>query len=148
MVLADRVTALAASAVSLTVPGELAQVPRIRHWLKDALADRRLSARDVSDLALAVTEICANIVRHGYRGTAGGDIEIQVSSEEGAVHVTILDRAPPFVPDRIEAPPPEALAEGGYGLALAQSVVDEIRFQQAPGRGNRTVLVKRGRRYP
>jgi anti-sigma regulatory factor (Ser/Thr protein kinase) len=139
------VTALAASAVSLTVPGELAQVPRIRHWLKDALADRRLSARDVSDLALAVTEICANIVRHGYRGTAGGDIEIQVSSEEGAVHVTVLDRAPPFVPDRIEAPPPEALAEGGYGLALAQSVVDEIRFQQAPGRGNRTVLVKRER---
>ena len=135
---------MAASAASLTVPGELPQIPRIRHWLKGVLAARRLSANDVSDLSLAVAEICTNIVRHGYGSGGGGDIEIQVTSQEDAVHVVILDRAPPFSPDRIEVPPPDELREGGYGLALARSVVDDMRFEHAPGR-NRTILVKRER---
>jgi serine/threonine-protein kinase RsbW len=135
---------MAASTASLTVPGELPQIRCIRHWLEGVLADRRLSAHDVSDLALAVAEICTNIVRHGYGSAGGGDIEIQVSNQEDAVHVVILDRAPPFSPDRIEVPPLDALQEGGYGLALARSVVDDMRFEHAPGR-NRTILVKRER---
>jgi anti-sigma regulatory factor (Ser/Thr protein kinase) len=129
---------------SLTIRGDLREVARIRRWLPGAIGER-LSPRDVSELSLAVTEICTNIVRHGYQGEVAGDIEVHISTEDDAVHVTILDRAPPFVPDRIQAPSPEALAEGGYGLVLARGMVDEIRFQPAPGGGNRTTLVKRGR---
>jgi anti-sigma regulatory factor (Ser/Thr protein kinase) len=129
---------------SLTIPGDLREVARVRRWLPGALGGR-LSPPDVSDLLLAVTEICTNIVRHGYRGEATGDIEVRVSAEDDAVHVTIFDRAPPFAPDQIQAPPPEALAEGGYGLVLARGMVDEIRFQLEAGGGNRTTLVKRGR---
>ena len=129
---------------SLTVHADLREIARIRRWLREALGVR-LSPQDVSDLSLAVTEICTNIVRHGYQGGTAGDIEVHVSTEDDAVCVTILDCGPPFVPDRIQVPPPEALAEGGYGLVLARGMVDEIRFQPAPGGGNRTTLVKRDR---
>lgn len=135
---------MTAGSSSLTVPGDLREMARLRQWLRGVLA-ARLSRGDVADLSLAVTEICTNIVRHGYRGGTAGDIEVRVSTEDDAVHVTILDRAPPFVPEVIQAPPPGALAEGGYGLALARDMVDEIRFQPAPGGGNRTTLIKRDR---
>lgn len=104
----------------------------------------RLTEPDAADLALAVTEVCTNITRHGYHDTAG-DIEVHVTREAGAVQVTILDRAPPFVPDEGSLPSAEALAEGGYGLGLVRSVVDEVYVQPLAGGGNRTVLVKRPR---
>ena len=132
-------------AASLTVPGVLEAVPHVRRWLVDLLAGWRLSTLDAADLALAVTEVCTNIAVHGYRDAAG-DIEVHVARDAGGVHVTILDRAPPFVPDQASLPSPEALAEGGYGLGLVRSVIDELHIQPVAGGGNRTVLVKRRRR--
>lgn len=127
---------------SVTVPGVVEAVPRVRRWLGEVLAGWRLPGPAAADLALAVSEICTNIARHGYRGGAG-DIEVQVIREVEAVRVTILDRAPPFVPDARPLPPAAALAESGYGLGLVRSVVDELHVQPAAGGGNRTVLVKR-----
>lgn len=129
---------------SLTVPGILEEVPRVRDWLGALLAGWRLTEPDAADLALAVTEVCTNIARHGYRDAAG-DIEVHVAREAGAIHVTILDRAAPFVPDRASLPSPETMAERGYGLGLVQSVVDEVYVQPIAGGGNRTILVKRPR---
>jgi serine/threonine-protein kinase RsbW len=135
---------MATSPPSLTVPGVLDAIPQVRRWLGELLADWRLAERDAADLALAVTEICTNIARHGYRDVEG-DIEVRAAREAGAVHITILDRAPPFVPHPGPLPPAAALAEGGYGLGLVQSVVDEVRVEPIAGGGNRTVLVKRPR---
>jgi len=135
---------MATPVASLTVPGVLEEVPHVRRWLKELLAGWRLSEPDAADLALAVTEVCTNIARHGYGGAAG-DIEVHVERDAGSVHVTILDRAPPFVPGQASLPSPEALAEGGYGLGLVRSVIDEVHVQPLAGGGNRTVLVKRHR---
>jgi len=136
---------MATLAASLTVPGVLEEVPHVRRWLGDLLTGSGLSTPDAADLALAVTEVCTNIVVHGYRGVAG-NIEVHVVCDAGGVHVTILDRAPPFIPDQASLPAPEALAEGGYGLGLVRSVIDELHIQPVAGGGNRTVLVKRHHR--
>jgi anti-sigma regulatory factor (Ser/Thr protein kinase) len=56
--------------------------------------------------------------------------------------VTILDTAPFFIPEQIVPQPPETLAEGGYGLFLIESLMDEVRYERRAEHGNRTVLVK------
>src|SRR5215472_9922945 len=73
-------------------PRVLEAVPHVRRWLGELLAGWRLSEPDAADLALAVTEVCTNIARHGYRDAAG-DIEVHVARDAGGVHVTILDQA-------------------------------------------------------
>src|SRR4030095_13375634 len=128
------------SPAALTVPGVLEEVPHVRRWLREVLAGWRLTGSDAADLALAVTEICTNIVRYGYRDTAGA-IEVQVARQAGAVHVTLLARPPLFRPGDMSLPPATALAEGGYGLGLVRSVVDEVHVQPVAGGGNRTALV-------
>jgi serine/threonine-protein kinase RsbW len=135
---------MAIASASLTVPGVLDALPRMRRWLADLLAGWRLPEPDAADLALAVTEVCTNIARHGYRDTSG-DIELHVTRLAAAVRVTIFDRAPPFAPDHVSLPDSDALAEGGYGLGLVWSVVDEVHVQAVAGGGNCTVLVKRRR---
>jgi serine/threonine-protein kinase RsbW len=126
---------------NVTVPGRLASVPYIRHWLQDVLSGWAVSSVTREDLALAVTELCTNIARHGYSSTTG-HIEVYLTRYPHAISVTILDTAPFFIPEKIVPQPPETLAEGGYGLFLIESLMDEVRYERRAEHGNRTTLVK------
>jgi anti-sigma regulatory factor (Ser/Thr protein kinase) len=134
---------MASEMATLTVPGLLEQVPHIRQWLRGMLADWMVSAEVIADLALAVTEICKNIILHGYRDSAPGTIDVRLAKYGDIIRVTILDMAPTFVPPQASLPPPQALAEGGYGLALVHSLVDEFVHDGFGPHGNCITLVKK-----
>ena len=134
---------MASEMATLTVPGLLEQVPHIRQWLRGILADWTVSAEVIADLALAVTEICQNITLYGYRDITPGTIDVRLAKYGDIIRVTILDTAPIFVPPQASLPPPHALAEGGYGLALVRSLVDEFVHDGSGTRGNRITLVKK-----
>jgi anti-sigma regulatory factor (Ser/Thr protein kinase) len=127
---------------TLTAPGLLEHVPCIRHWLQDALSAWGVSTEVIADLVLAVTELCTNIVRHGYGDTARGDISLQISRTGGVIRVIVMDTAAAFVPEKAVPPPPGALAEGGYGLFLIDTLVDEVSYERLGECGNRITLVK------
>ena len=126
---------------NVTVPGYLTSVPRLRHWLQNVLSAWAVSSVIREDLALAVTELCTNIVRHGYSHTTGY-IEVHLTRSSHAIHVTILDTAPFFIPENNVPQPPGTLAEGGYGLFLIEALMDEVHYERRAAIGNRTVLVK------
>ncbi len=132
----------AASSVGYRVSGALENVPQIRHWLEERLADWSVPQRVIDDLDLAVTEVCTNVARHGYQGKASGDIELELTHEGGAVRVCILDTAAPYEPPPRPREATGELAEGGYGLALIHKVVDQVHYERREPTGNRVVLVK------
>ena len=139
--LAERGAGMTVETANVTVPGRLASISRIRHWLQDVLSEWAVSRIIREDLALAVTELCTNIARHGYSNTTG-DIEVHLTHYTHAIHVTILDSAPFFIPEKIVPQPPVTLAEGGYGLFLIEALMDEVRYERRTAHRNRTVLVK------
>jgi anti-sigma regulatory factor (Ser/Thr protein kinase) len=134
---------MASEMATLTVPGLLEQVPHIRQWLRDMLAEWAVSVEVIADLALAVTEICKNITLHGYRDITPGIIDVRLAKYGDIIRVTILDTAPTFIPPQASLPLPQALAEGGYGLALVRSLVDEFVHDGFGSRGNRVTLLKK-----
>lgn len=81
----------------------------------------------LADLKLAVTEACGNTVRHAYDDDGGavrvsfviGDDRLEMVVEDDGVG---MDR-PPDVEDL--SPDPSAL-EGGMGMAIIRTVVDEL----------------------
>jgi anti-sigma regulatory factor (Ser/Thr protein kinase) len=127
---------------SLTVRGTLDGVIHIRRWLEGVLSGWQVAAQVTSDLELAVTELCTNIVRHGYGGQGRGDITVAVSRRSSSIRVTVEDGAPPFEPEATALPAPEALQEGGYGLSLVHHLLDEVAHERLGQRGNRTILIK------
>ena len=127
---------------TLTVPGQLENVPHVRRWLEGVLSENGVSPDTTSDLALAATEVCTNIVRHGYGERSNGDIELELSISGAEIRLTIVDTAPPFSPDQFTPPVPGEARMGGYGLYLIHSLMDEVSHQNMGRNGNRTVLTK------
>ncbi len=95
---------------------------------------------------LAVVEALTNVCRHAYAGVEPGPLVLEVRREDNQLVAVVRDRGPDFDPlakGKVEMPDPADLAEGGYGLAILASVMDEIRHRYDPSTGNELTLVKR-----
>ena len=93
----------------------------------DDLAD----SKAVHDLKLAVQEAAANLIEHAELEPAKGAIEVTLEIRGRAFVVGLTSRGNRFDPRRVSAepPPPEALAEGGYGLYLIRMLADEVTYR-------------------
>lgn len=91
-----------------------------------------------SDVQLALTEACANAVRHAV-GTAAYSVVFGVSAD--TVEIEIIDMGPGFTPAAPGAPL-DAESESGRGLLLINALVDELEFVR-DGQDNRVRLTKR-----
>ena len=139
---------------------ELLSVPVMRQVLGDTLRGVGVNEDSVSDILLAATEACTNVVLHA--GHSAAAFTVAATVDGAACRVEVTDggrgcRAPGGVRrlgrrSRVlpEAPPPEQepadhaeLAESGRGLAIMSACVDEVTLRTAPGRGTRVVLDKR-----
>lgn len=122
---------------SLALPREAIGIPMVRRALGDSLRSLGVTESCVSDILLAVTEACANAVRHG-----GPDnrYEVEVAIGDGRCDVRIIDRGQGFA--RVPEQYPPADIENGRGILIMQAVVDEISFGITPGRGTTVHLRK------
>lgn len=74
---------------------------------------------------LALSEACANVVRHAYKGTIPGQIEILVSVEHGeSVTLEISDWGHSFPQWPVDIKNAEPHAEGGRGLFIISELSD------------------------
>lgn len=86
---------------------------------------------------LALSEACANVVRHAYKDLPPGDIEIRLSIEPGAyVELMISDwgHGFPIQPEDIKNAEPHA--EGGRGLFIMSELVDEFDISCIEGKNS------------
>ena len=96
----------------------------------------------LADLKLAVTEACANAVRHAYE--AEGAMTLSFSVEERLVRIDVEDEGTGFQARQVEQWEPDALSEDGMGLAIIRAVVDDLEIRSGSGgRGTRLTLTKR-----
>jgi serine/threonine-protein kinase RsbW len=148
----------------LVFPRESLSIPVMRHVLGDTLAKLGLDEECISDLVLAVTEACTNVLRH-----AGPGHKYEVIAEIGKSRVVIqvLDNGRGFNPVRMrqvrrrnhpKRPPVRPtgllgrrartsdvsqLAESGRGMAIMRACVDDVSLHSGPGRGTVVELFKR-----
>jgi len=88
----------------------------------------------------AIGEAFNNVVEHAY-GTQGGDVELEIISDDDTMRVTLRDSGETFDIDAVADPDLEALPESGMGLYIIRSFVDELSY--TPGPPNTLVMLKR-----
>ena len=94
-----------------------------------------------TQMSIAAAEIGANIIEH----TGGRQpVRMRMGSELAGdqVHVTFTDDGPPVDIDLASVTMPDATAERGRGLAMAQTVLDQLAYR-CDDLGNQWTLVSK-----
>jgi serine/threonine-protein kinase RsbW len=121
--------------VRLDVPADLSYLSLLGTCVGEVLA----SISDLPDgqtltyhVQLALHETATNIIRHAYAGAATGRIQVSLwldlRSKPRRLVAELRDTGQEFVPTEIAPPEPANLAEGGYGLFLIHSLMDEVVY--------------------
>jgi anti-sigma regulatory factor (Ser/Thr protein kinase) len=114
----------------LIVPSTADSVPVVRHALRGMLEAGQIEPAAVSDVLLAVTEACSNVVVHAYVGRDGDVPEMEVEAEWDADHLTVLvrDRGRGFAP-RVDSP------GLGLGLPVIAALTRRLELRETDGGG-------------
>ncbi|MFM2070862.1 MAG: hypothetical protein RLZZ623_1125 [Actinomycetota bacterium] len=126
----------------LHVTSELDQVARVRHWCADQARKATLSADEISEVELAITEALANVIRHSYEGREGCPITVESIVDAGRLELHVVDEGIPFDPDAYGGIDLDDAHEGGYGVFMIDALMDEVERRSGPSGGTELVLVK------
>lgn len=123
----------------LCLPRDSATLPVVRHIAVCALRELGVESDVIDDVALALTEASANVVKHSG---AGDQYEVQVSLENEQCDIRVIDTGRGFdsaAQPAVMAGPTE---EQGRGMALIEALVDSVRFESRPEAGTVVHLYK------
>jgi serine/threonine-protein kinase RsbW len=126
------------SVVQLDVPATFGEVRKIDASLVELLqAAGNIDEGLIYNMELAVHEICSNIVEHAYEGQSGGRIHAVISlsgSTSRELQIELSDAGQAFDPATVTPIDLDLPHEGGYGLFLAQALMDDVHYERRSGR--------------
>lgn len=106
-----------------------------------------LTAGQAYRLRIATDEIATNIAHYGYRDQ-DGVVDITGGFDADRVWARLEDDSPPFDPSGHDPAPrlkagPGGQQEGGFGLLVALTSVDDFAYEHIGGRNRNTLIVRR-----
>ncbi len=137
---------------SLHLRREAATVPLARRMLLGAMETAGVDPEISYDLAIALSEACANAVEHGSSGRTDA-YRVTACIDGDTCHIEVTDAGPGFPgvgaddPVMTRPAPPAveeagcraADAEHGRGLYLIECLADHVRFANRPQHGGAVV---------
>jgi serine/threonine-protein kinase RsbW len=114
----------------LRLPTDAASVPVVRALCRQALTLLDADPQCVSDVALAVTEACANVVVHSSSST---QFEVRVEIDDWDCTITVSDHGVGFDLASVADLEHPEVAESGRGIELMRLLVDDLHFVPAEG---------------
>lgn len=84
----------------------------------------------------AFAEIFNNVAIHAYQRKGGGTIDIAITPKDREIVIEVKDQGDPFDMDEV-APLPtdldvDTLPEGGMGIHIAKTMLDEVTYEPGP----------------
>ena len=80
----------------------------------------------------AFGEAFNNVAIHGFRGMPVGSVDIEVSWTAAELVIEMTDSGRSFDPDTVEPPVLDELPEGGMGIFIMRSFMDEVAYKPGP----------------
>ena len=125
--------------LQVCLPRDSVTLPVVRHIAVCALDELGVSATDVDDVALALTEACANVVRHSG---VDDEYEVHLTVESETCEIRVVDTGRGFDSSVLTQDMAPAGAEQGRGVGLLRALVDRVQFDSRPEAGTVVHLVK------
>lgn len=126
---------------SLALPREEASVPVVRQLCRSSLQNIGAMPECVSDIELALTEACTNVLRHAFDSHEEYRVDIRLDDKKCSI--AVIDEGRGFDHSNLAKGEEAAMGdEGGRGIQLMRALVDKVNFTSEPEQGTMVRLVK------
>jgi anti-sigma regulatory factor (Ser/Thr protein kinase) len=109
----------------LTLPARAENVAVVRHAFGGLADVMDVADQTLSDIKLAVTEACTNVVVHAYPGRDDGPLGVRATVEDATLTVVVSDHGRGIVP-RPDSP------GLGLGLPLIATLAESLELGTGP----------------
>jgi serine/threonine-protein kinase RsbW len=123
--------------VRFELPRDAVTIPILRRLCGRSLEVVGADDAVISDVELALTEACANVLKHVESGEV---YEVLVGFDESRAFLDVVDHGAGFDPEAVATPGPDD--ESGRGLQLMKELMDSVHFDSASGSGTTVHLEK------
>ena len=118
---------------TLKIASDLAELDRMRAFLKKSFEGLSVSDKNYFKIELALLEICVNIIRYAYPNDKG-EIFIKVWQSEEKMFMEIRDWGVPFDPRGLKEPDMQEIIrsekKGGLGVFLSRKLMDGFEYKR------------------
>jgi serine/threonine-protein kinase RsbW len=125
------------SSISLHIDSDLDKVSLLSRAVRALCADF-MSPDDQDAVEISLVEAINNVIKHGYHGAPGKDVQVAVGLHADQVVIEVIDHASPMQaqlldksaddPFDFDATDLTDVPESGMGLALIRMNMDEVQY--------------------
>jgi serine/threonine-protein kinase RsbW len=111
----------------------------VRDFIRGALKEHGVSDLQISEMVLALDEMCSNLMIHAHQCNPDELFELHIEVErDRPVVFEIIDDGSSFDINQFNEPDLGNLVhekrKGGLGIRLVKSIMDKIEYQQSSGK--------------
>jgi|SRR5690606_19585594 serine/threonine-protein kinase RsbW len=111
----------------------------VRDFIRNALKNHGVSELQISEMVLALDEMCSNLMIHSHQCNPNELFEIHIIFRKGEpVIFEIIDDGSTFDINQFSEPELDNLVsakrKGGLGIRLVKSIMDKIEYDNRGGR--------------
>ncbi len=111
----------------------------IRDFVKQSLKNHQVSDLDISEVILALDEMCSNLMIHAHQCNPDDLFELHILAERGSpLIMEIIDDGSVFDINQFHEPELGNIIhekrKGGLGIRLVKSIMDKIEYEQSGGK--------------
>jgi serine/threonine-protein kinase RsbW len=117
---------------TLQLPRDSLSVPVVRRVLNASMRTLGVADDCLTDIELALTEACTNVLDHA---TAGDKYEVIAGLDDATCVIDVVDTGRGFDADHLGHAEADPSAEEGRGIQLIRALVDSVHFRSRPERG-------------
>jgi serine/threonine-protein kinase RsbW len=118
--------------VKLSLPRDTASVAISRHVVRSALSALGVIDNVRHDVELALTEACANVVRHAAQSD---EYDVSINVHDETCSIDVIDSGRGYDEETLRASMPNPNAEEGRGLHLIRMLTENVRLAHHPRQG-------------
>lgn len=130
----------------LSVKSSTDNLATIRSFIKKLSIKAGFDEETSNKIVLAADEASTNIIKHAYKYSKTGNINVNVSYDKNRLRITITDEGTHFNSKSIKEPDLKKYYEekrvGGLGMFLMKKMMDEVVYSQPNARKNKVTLIK------
>ncbi len=126
---------------SISVPSKPEYVNVVRLTASAIACRMGFNIEQIEDIKVAIAEACTNAIKHGIKNREE-NFKIQFLVDEEKLEIDVEDEGHGFSCNEIEEPDLENPKEGGLGIFIIKSLMDDVQINSNIGKGTSIKMIK------